>query len=73
MVPQFDRARSFSEGLAAVEIGSRWGYVDKKGRYTINLQFVEVHSFSDGLASIISDKGPGYIDKTGKYIWSPRK
>src|SRR5438270_4485095 len=36
--PQFDRAGSFSEGLAEVRLG-RWGYVDGSGKIVINPQF----------------------------------
>ena len=43
--PQFDRASSFSEGLAAVLIGGSWGYIDKQGKMllTHNL-FLQVPS-----------------------------
>ncbi|HEV2668337.1 MAG TPA: WG repeat-containing protein, partial [Blastocatellia bacterium] len=27
--PAFDDAHAFSDGLAAVQIGSKWGYIDK--------------------------------------------
>ncbi len=27
--PQFDFARDFSEGLAAVKVGDKWGYIHK--------------------------------------------
>lgn len=29
--PQFEDAWPFSEGLALVEVGGKWGYVDKRG------------------------------------------
>jgi hypothetical protein len=29
----------FCEGLARVEIGGRWGYIDKAGKFVINQQF----------------------------------
>ncbi|WP_223209986.1 WG repeat-containing protein [Picosynechococcus sp. NKBG042902] len=29
--PQFDSAGSFSEGLAAVRVGDRMGYINKEG------------------------------------------
>jgi len=31
--PKFDRAYSFSEGLASVWIGDKKGYIDKTGKY----------------------------------------
>lgn len=32
--PQFEDAKPFSEGLAAVYNGQRWGYINSKGEYT---------------------------------------
>ena len=29
IIPQFDDAEFFSEGLAAVKIGDRWGYINQ--------------------------------------------
>ena len=31
--PQFDVANNFSEGLAAVKMGDRYGYINKEGQY----------------------------------------
>src|ERR1700704_1310768 len=33
--PQFDEADSFSEGLAAVRVGAKFGYIDKQGTIVI--------------------------------------
>src|SRR5580704_212376 len=33
--PQFDEADSFSEGLAAVRVGAKYGYIDKQGKIVI--------------------------------------
>ena len=48
--PQFNNAESFSEGLAAVQIGWRWGFINKAGAMVINPQFDRVEPFSEGLA-----------------------
>lgn len=37
--PQFKRSGGFSNGLAAVEIGGKWGYIDHTGRLAIATQF----------------------------------
>ena len=34
---KYDEARSFSEGIAAVRLGDKWGFVDKKGNDTFSL------------------------------------
>jgi uncharacterized lipoprotein YddW (UPF0748 family) len=44
--PQYDQADSFSEGLARVKIGDKWGYIDTKGKFVIQPQFDEANSFS---------------------------
>ena len=35
--PQFDWAGYFSEGLAAVKMGDRYGYINKQGQYAVTL------------------------------------
>ena len=66
--PQFDHAGEFSEGLAVVWIGDKWGFIDKSGQYKINPQFDYAQEFSEGLAGVrIGDKW-GYIDKSGQLI-----
>jgi len=42
---------NFSEGLAAVEIGDKWGYIDKSGALVIPAIYYDVGPFSDGLAA----------------------
>jgi uncharacterized lipoprotein YddW (UPF0748 family) len=50
--PQFDQADSFSEGLARVRIGDKWGYIDQTGQFVISPQFDEANSFSEGVALV---------------------
>ncbi len=74
--PQFEGAGPFSDGLAAVRIGGKWGYIDQTGRYVINPQFDDAESFSDGLAVVrIGDDTTGkwgYIDQTGRIVINPQ-
>ena len=77
---QFDEAMPFSEGLAAVKIGTdkagKWGYIDKQGKMVIAAQFDEVTEFSNGLAAVGvgTDKARkwGYIDRQGKMVIEPQ-
>jgi hypothetical protein len=70
--PRFDNPPSFSDGLAAVSAGGRWGYVDEKGKYKIDPQFDLAGRFSEGLAWVrVGEKG-GYINRKGKYIIEPQ-
>lgn len=46
------KPESFSEGLAAVFIGCRWGYIDRTGSFVIKPQFRFASEFSEGLAAV---------------------
>lgn len=50
--PQFDGAREFSGGLAAVQVGKEWGYIDPEGRIVIKPQFHDAHPFSGAMAAV---------------------
>ena len=74
--PQYtDVAKEFEEGLAAVEINGKVGFIDKNNRFVIAPKFEPMKNlkgFSQGLAAVkIGDKY-GYIDKTGKFIIEPQ-
>ena len=43
--PQFEDSSNFSEGLAAVKSGGKWGYIDKTGAIVVNPQFDSAYSF----------------------------
>src|SRR5947209_6449355 len=68
---QFERAGSFSEGLAEVRLG-HWGYVDASGKIVINPQFDHASGFSDGLAAVDFGGHFGYVDTAGKYVINPQ-
>ena len=50
---RYDDARDFSEGLAAVMIGEKWGFIDKTGKEVVPPKYDEVGDFHDGLAVVI--------------------
>jgi hypothetical protein len=68
----FDDAGFFSEGLAAVKTGEKWGYIDKKSRFVINPQFDYANDFSDSLALVKISEKYGYINKHGIYVINPQ-
>ncbi|MBW4679932.1 MAG: WG repeat-containing protein [Microcoleus vaginatus WJT46-NPBG5] len=51
-VPYFKADGKFSEGLAAVEIQRKWGYIDKTGKMIIQPQYEAAGAFSEGLARV---------------------
>jgi hypothetical protein len=70
-------ALDFSEGLAAVCMDYKWGYVDASGNVVIPYQYEWAESFSDGVARVESEESGVfssiYIDKTGKTVEPPTK
>lgn len=53
---EFHDALRFSEGLAAVQVGSgidqRWGYIDKTGKFVIQPTYASASPFHEGLACV---------------------
>jgi hypothetical protein len=59
----------FSQGLAAVKKGAKWGFIDISGKMVIVPGFENARSFKEGLAAVTNMKGFwGYIDKTGHLV-----
>ena len=50
--PQFDQAGSFAEGLARVQVGNQWGYINQQGKFVMQPQFEEANPFTEGLALV---------------------
>ncbi len=69
----FEYAEPFSEGFAAVDMGGKWGYIDKTGKLVIKHQFDRAAEFSEGRARVIVGRTRGYINTSGKYVWGPNK
>ncbi len=69
--PRFDRAMPFSEGLAAVSISGRFGYVDERGNVVIEPRFDLGGDFIHGLAEVVIDKKAGVINNKGEIIVQP--
>lgn len=63
---------SYHEGLAAVRLGDRYGYIDRSGRVVIPPRFHFAQIFSEGMARVVVDDRSGYIDRTGRVVIAPR-
>ncbi len=72
---KYDEAGNFSEGLAAVKLDGKWGFIDKTGKEVVPCKYdTDIISyektFSEGLAAMVTGKYPnnkwGFIDTTGK-------
>ena len=66
--PQFDSANDFSQGLAAVKIMGKYGYVDKGGKMVVAPRFDDALEFSEGLAQVGNAEKFGYINKRGRVV-----
>ena len=70
--PQFESAKPFREGLAAVRQNDKWGFIDNTGKMIINPQFEHVSSFYDSKALFYDGKQWGFINKKGEYDINPQ-
>jgi hypothetical protein len=69
----FEDAGDFSEGLARVQVKSKWGYIDKSGKLVIAPRFAYAGDFSEGMASVVDENGnSGFIDRSGAVVIAPR-
>jgi hypothetical protein len=53
-----------------VEVGGKWGFIDKAGKMVIPPKYNGAWKFSEGLAAVLTgDEKPwGFIDKTGNMV-----
>ncbi len=63
---------SFHEGLAAVRLGKKYGYINRRGEIIIEPRFQFAQIFSEGLARVVINDRSGYIDKTGRVVIAPQ-
>ena len=60
--PKYKDAHSFSDGLAAVSNGKKWGFINLKGDTVIPFRFDDVFDgFNNGLSDVTIKDSCGYI------------
>jgi len=73
----YDEAYFFSEGLAAVVVQKKTGFIDKNGKFVIEPQydfsfnFGSNYSFNGGISPVFINKKWGFIDKKGTVLITP--
>lgn len=71
-LPDFDlavkEAMGFSEGLGAVIVDGKFGFIDTKGKIVIEPRFTSANCFSEALSAVEIDGKWGFIDKTGTIV-----
>jgi DNA-binding transcriptional regulator/RsmH inhibitor MraZ len=60
------------DGLLAVNVAGKHGFIDTKGRIVIPPAFDYAHQFSEGRAVVWVNGHAGYIDRSGKFVIWPR-
>jgi len=69
--PQWDNARYFHEGMAAVKRAGKWGFIDRTGKEAITPEWDWVTDFRRGLAHVSRDDKQSFIDPTGMETLPP--
>ena len=64
----YDNAGDFSENLACVKVGEKWGYIDKSNQTLIPLIYGYAGSFNKGLARVQKDGKYFVINNIGKCV-----
>ena len=65
---KYDDAWAFFEGLAAVKLNGKYGFINNTGTEVIPCQYDDAWSFSEGVAAVKLSGKWGLIDKTGKTV-----
>lgn len=66
--PRFEAAGDFSEGIAPVRLGGKWGYIGKDGKSVIPYKYEFAALLKDGLARVALMGKYGFIDKNGEVV-----
>jgi hypothetical protein len=62
----------FHDGLALVESGNGYGFIDKNGKVVVDPKYSRADGFKNGLAIIEVNKKVGYINKLGQIVVQPQ-
>lgn len=74
VTPQFEDARDYSDGMAAVKFNGKWGFIDLMGQQCVEFSYnLMPGRFSEGLAPVRigtseSNYVMNYVDYTGKRV-----
>src|SRR5690606_25623700 len=68
----YSSVSNFTEGLAAVCKGGKWGYIDLNNKTVIDFQYDYGRSFNHGRAIVQQGDFYGVINKEGEFMISPQ-
>lgn len=67
-LPPIQDLNFYGEGLIAIKLARKWGYMDEKANITIPCIYDSVSQFMGGYATAMYDGKWGVIDKSGKWV-----
>lgn len=65
---KYHEFRNFSEGMAAVSLNGKWGFIDKTGDEVVALIYDEVRDFRGERAIVFQNGMYGFVDRTGNEV-----
>lgn len=65
---KYDKAYSFSEGIAIVCMNNKWGFINKNGKEITSIKYDTVYNCESGVSRIKINGKYGLIDRSGKEI-----
>ncbi len=68
---KYDKAHYFSDSLAGVKVGAKWGFINKQGKLQIPPKYENIRNFKQGFAPVRVNKKWGYINTQGKWLVKP--
>jgi hypothetical protein len=68
----YDDALQFSEGMCAVRVGDKWGFINTSGQMIIPPAYENTGYFHENLAPVCLNGKWGYVDASGKEVIAPR-
>ena len=72
VLPRYESAGDFSEGLAPVQLHGKYGYINKNDELVIPFMFEDAGLFSEGLAQVKQHKQWGFINPAGEWCVPPK-
>lgn len=67
--PRYENVRSYSEGLAAVQLNNgRWGFINENQSWVIPARFDDAKEFKNGKAAVKLNGKWGFINKRGEWM-----
>ena len=71
--PHYDDVTKFVHGFCAINLGDKWGFIDKKDRCVVGTQYKEVLPFSEHRAAVKDNNNKwGYVDEQGATLINPQ-